>query len=170
MNEKALDLFEKIPFNLNDIIYIIIFNACAQLANDRARRIGKKLIEQMPNNFQNNTVILNSALDMLMKFGDISDAEYIFKLIKKKDIISYISMMNGYNINYEPLNCLKLFEEMKQEDIVPNENIFTLLIGACSQIGMFSRCQYIVDQIPLDFYNEKRICNSLIHMWVRIDS
>ena len=38
MYEKALDLFETMSLKPNNIIYIIIFNACAKLNNDRARR------------------------------------------------------------------------------------------------------------------------------------
>jgi pentatricopeptide repeat protein len=169
MSEKALDLFEEMPFNPNDVIYTIIFNACAQLANDRAMGIGKKLLDQMPDSFRNNNIILNSVIHMLMKFGDVNNAEHIFELIKKKDIVTYISMMNGYNVNNESLKCLQHFEEMKQQDIVPNEVIFNILITACSRIGMFSICESIVDQIPPHFYDKHHINNSLIDMWVGID-
>jgi pentatricopeptide repeat protein len=166
--EKALDVFEQMHLKPEDITYAKIFSACAQLADDRAMKIGKKLFDQMQNNFRNNTVILTSAICMLMKFGDITHAEHLFELIKEKDIVTYISMMNGYNINNQPLKCLKLFGKMKQEDILPNEVIFTLLIGACSQIGMLSRGQSIVDQIPLNFYDKPHIYTSLIDMWVSI--
>ncbi|CAF5171256.1 unnamed protein product [Rotaria magnacalcarata] len=40
--EKALDLFEQIDIELNDVTYTIAFNACAKLCNDRAMKIGKK--------------------------------------------------------------------------------------------------------------------------------
>ncbi|CAF4909634.1 unnamed protein product, partial [Rotaria magnacalcarata] len=33
--EKALDLFEKIDIELDDVIYTIAFNCCAKLCNDR---------------------------------------------------------------------------------------------------------------------------------------
>ncbi|CAF5083990.1 unnamed protein product, partial [Rotaria sp. Silwood1] len=98
MYGKALDLFEKINSKLNNVTYIIVFNACAQLVNDRAIKIGKKLLHEMPNNYQDNTVLLNSAIDMLMKFGDVQSAARIFDSIKTKDIITYNAMMNG-NIN-----------------------------------------------------------------------
>ncbi|CAF5139929.1 unnamed protein product, partial [Rotaria sp. Silwood1] len=40
MSEKALDLFEKIDLKLDDVTYVIVFNACAKLANDQAMKIG----------------------------------------------------------------------------------------------------------------------------------
>ncbi|CAF1082079.1 unnamed protein product [Rotaria sordida] len=79
----------------DDVIYTIVFNACAQLANDRAMKIGKKLLHEMPNDYRNNNIVLNSAIDMLMKFGNVESAECIFHSIKKKDIITYGAMMKG---------------------------------------------------------------------------
>ncbi|CAF1470179.1 unnamed protein product, partial [Rotaria sordida] len=157
MSEKALDLFEKIDLKLDDVTYIIVFNACAKLANDRAMKIGKKLLDNMPNDYRNNNILLNSAIDMLMKFGDVQSAERIFDSIKKKNIISYGALMNGYNINSKPWKCFKILEEMKQQGVVLDEHACNILIGTCSKIGMIRECQYIIDQIPLHIQNLKQI-------------
>ena len=98
ISDKALDLFEQIPFNLDDVIYIITFNACAQLSNDRAKQIGRKLLNKMPVDFRNHNGLITSATHMLMKFGDIQNAEDLFRMIKKKDIVTYGAMMKGYLI------------------------------------------------------------------------
>ncbi|CAF4232658.1 unnamed protein product, partial [Rotaria sordida] len=165
MSEKALDLFEKINLKLDDVTYIIVFNACAQLANDRAMKIGKKLLDGMPNDYRNNNIVLSSVTDMFMKFGDVESAERIFDSIKKKNIIPYCALMNGYNINREPWKCFKILEETKQQGIVLNEDAWNILIGTCSKIGMIRQSQYIIDQIPLHIQNLKQIQTSLIHMW-----
>ncbi|CAF1526897.1 unnamed protein product, partial [Rotaria sordida] len=122
MSETALDLFEKVNLKLDDVTYIIVFNACAQLANDRAMKIGRKLLHDMPNDYRNNNIVLNSAIDTLMKFGDVKSAERIFDSIKKKNIITYGALMNGYNINSIPWKCFKILEEMKQQGVVLNEH------------------------------------------------
>ncbi|CAF2040129.1 unnamed protein product, partial [Rotaria magnacalcarata] len=62
MFEKALDLFEQIHLNLYNVTYIIVFNACAGLANDRAIKIGRKLLDEMPENYRNDNAVLNSAM------------------------------------------------------------------------------------------------------------
>ncbi|CAF3414991.1 unnamed protein product [Rotaria sp. Silwood2] len=59
---------------------------------------------------------------------------------------------------------------MKQQGIILNENVWTILIGACSKIGMIRQSQYIIDQIPLHIQNQKQIHNSLIHMWSKCGS
>ena len=95
MSEKALDLFEQMPFPLQDVGYTIVFNACAKISNDRAKQLGRKILQQMPKEFQTNNYIRTSAINMLMKFGDVESAEQLFELTKKKDIIIYGAMMKG---------------------------------------------------------------------------
>jgi pentatricopeptide repeat protein len=168
MSDKALDLFEQLPFNLDGISYTIMFNACAQLSNDRAKQIGRKLLHQMPKQFETNNYIQNSALDMLMKFGDITTAEHLFQMNNKKNIVTYGAMMNGYNVNNEPLKCLQLLEDIKQNGFILDEIVSNILIHACARLSMLSKCQSIIDEIPSELYNKQRIRNSLIHMWVCI--
>ncbi|CAF3834221.1 unnamed protein product [Rotaria magnacalcarata] len=170
MSEKALDLFEQIHINLDHVTYTIVFNACAQLVNEQAKQIGKKLLDEMPNNYRDENIVLASAIHMLMKFGDVKGAEDIFQSIKKKHIVAYGALLNGYNSNDDPSKCFKILTEMQDLDIIPNEIIWNILIGACSQIGMLLKGQYIVDQIPLHMQTKKQIQNSLIDMWGKCGS
>ncbi|CAF2087371.1 unnamed protein product, partial [Rotaria magnacalcarata] len=62
MFEKALDLFEQIDIELDDVAYAIAFNCCAKLCNDRAMKIGKELLAKMPENYRNNNIISTSAI------------------------------------------------------------------------------------------------------------
>ncbi|CAF4263623.1 unnamed protein product, partial [Rotaria sordida] len=114
MPEKIFDLLDQMTFKPDNYTLPILFNVCAQLANDRAMKIGRKLLDEMPNDYRNNNIILNSAMDMLMKSGDVKSAERTFDSIKKKNIITYGALMNGYNTNSIPWKCFKILEEMKQ--------------------------------------------------------
>ncbi|CAF4612556.1 unnamed protein product, partial [Rotaria socialis] len=93
MFEKALDLFEHMNVVKNDVMYTMVFNACGKLGNDRAIKIGNKLFDELPDNCKSSTATLNSALHMLMKFGNIQKAERVFKLIPQKSVITYGAMM-----------------------------------------------------------------------------
>ena len=77
-------------------------------------------------------------------------------------------MMNGYNVNDEPLKCLELFEEIRKHGFILDEIVSTIAISACARIGMLSICQSILDKIPSHFLNNQRLQNSLIHMWACI--
>jgi pentatricopeptide repeat protein len=93
--EEALNFFEEIPFERNEVLYIIISKACASLCNERAMALGKKILEQMPKEFLNHIVLVNSIINMLMKFGQVNDAERLFKQVKNKTIVTYGTMMQG---------------------------------------------------------------------------
>jgi pentatricopeptide repeat protein len=164
--EKALDLFEHASSMLNANLYTIMYSACAALSDDSAITFGKQLLDKMPKLLNDNPIVMGSAIHMLMKFGEVKQAEYVFSRMKKRDAASYAVMMNGYNINSEVQKCLKLFEEAKRQKIKIDERIYASLVGAYSRIGMISMCRDIVKQISTEVLNSSRVQNSLIDMWV----
>ena len=95
MPEKALDLYEKMSIKSNEVTHLIVFNACAALANQRAKTLGNTLLKEMPHSFLENDHIVNSAIDMLMKFGEVAQAEKLFTPLKKKTLVSYGALMQG---------------------------------------------------------------------------
>jgi len=95
MPEKVLDLLDSMLIKPDQVTLTLIFNACTQICDDRAKKIGRKLLDQMPNHFLNKNNLTNSAIHMLMKFGDVQRAEHIYNLIKNKDLITHGLMING---------------------------------------------------------------------------
>ncbi|CAF3020938.1 unnamed protein product [Rotaria socialis] len=164
LSDKALDLFEKNPLKSNEVLYSIVYNACASLSNEKAIQLGKKIFDKMPKRYLHDNVLVNSTIHMFMSFGEIEIAENLFSHIKDKTSYTYGAMINGYKINQELQKCLLLFEEIKKENLIIEEPIFLSLIGACSQIGIRSICEHIVRQIPLS-QPSIYLQNALIDMW-----
>lgn len=98
MSEKALDLFEQMSAAPDNVIYIIIFDACVRLKNERAIDMGNKLLAKILNKSMTNETLLASAIHMLMSFDDVKGAEHLFELIEKKNTISYGAMMRGNHL------------------------------------------------------------------------
>ena len=48
LNEKALELLEKISLKSNGVLYAIAYKACASLINEKTISMGKKIFQQMP--------------------------------------------------------------------------------------------------------------------------
>ncbi|CAF4220872.1 unnamed protein product, partial [Rotaria magnacalcarata] len=46
LSDKALDLFEKNPLKSNEVLYAIVYNACASLSNEKAIQLGKKIFDE----------------------------------------------------------------------------------------------------------------------------
>jgi pentatricopeptide repeat protein len=166
MPMKALDLYNEASSMLDANMYAILYSACAGLSNDRAITLGKQLLNKMPKMLKDNLIVMGSAIHMLMKFGEMQEAEFLFSQIKQPNAASYGVMMNGYNINSEPRKCLKLFDEAKRQEIKLDDRIYASLVGAYSKIGMISMCRNIVEQIPKDALNSHEVKNALIDMWV----
>jgi pentatricopeptide repeat protein len=95
MPEKAIEIFEKISIEVDEVIITILFNACGKLSNDHAIKVGKDVLSRLPISFLHDQKLTNSAIDMLMKFGHVKDAERMFEQMKKKSIVTYGAMMQG---------------------------------------------------------------------------
>lgn len=100
MADKALDLSENMSANRNDVIYMLAFRACAELANEKGLNIAKKLLHQISSEITSNTTLANAALHALMRVSDVEGAEHLFELIQNKDIVSYGAMMQGNCFSY----------------------------------------------------------------------
>ena len=166
MSEKALNLFEQMEIDRNEVIYTLAFKACAQLNNECAQIIGNQLLNERLNISELGDTTRTSAIHMLGNFGDIISAEQLFESLKTKDAISYGIMMKCYNINRMASKSLKLFKRMKQENITPTPVTFTFLLQACAQIGLPFTARSIINQIPLELHGEIYIANGLINVLV----
>lgn len=164
--EKALDLLERHPVPLNEVLYTIIYDACGASATERAMRLGTETLVRMPSTFRKNSRIMGSALHMLFTFGQVDQAEQLFGQMTNGDTSTYGVMMDGYNMNDAPHKSLIMFEEMKKKCVPLNEVIFLLLIKAASQISMAPISRTISDQIPSEYQRTLRVMNAIIHMWV----
>lgn len=163
--DKALDLFEQTSENSDEKILISIFSACAALSNQRAIQLGNQLLHRISTKKEANIILISSAINMLMKFGQMKKAEDMFAQVKKLDTAIYGIMMHGYNLNDRPQLSLKLFDQMKQQEIKPNLILFLALIHAAALIGMRPICEDIVNQILPEYQNDHQLKNALIDMW-----
>ncbi|CAF4324222.1 unnamed protein product, partial [Rotaria magnacalcarata] len=155
MFEKALDLFEQIPLGLTNVTYTVVFNACAKLCNDRAMKIGKELLAKMPENYRNHNITSTSAIDMLMKFGDVENAERIFRSIKTKNIITYgamvkvvdrdtityNAMINAFALNGMGTQAVELYREMPNN--LRDHVSQICVLNACSHAGLLHEARTI---------------------------
>jgi hypothetical protein len=96
---KALDIFNDIK-DPNEVIIIVLFNACAQLRTKASLDLVKNVLLEIPKSFHLNPRLLTSLLDALMKCGDVQYAELLFMKSTNKDLAMYAAMMKGKNHFY----------------------------------------------------------------------
>jgi pentatricopeptide repeat protein len=95
----------------DEYIFSSIFKICAQLGDSQSIQFGQSILETVPIKYQNDTILLNSALHMLMQGGNISTSEQLFVRMKK-DTSSYRIMMGGMSIYLHFMKYLRLFSSL----------------------------------------------------------
>ena len=165
ISDQAIELFKKIKCP-DDVLRILLFNACAQVGTRDALDFSREVFSKMTKSSQLNHRVLPSLLDTAVKCNDIEYAQSLFDKSGEKTLSMYGIMMNGYNRINEPWKTLSLFNQMKIDRIEINHIISTCVIKALSRIGDYSLSQTIVDQIPKHCFIDNQIDNVLIDMWV----
>ncbi|CAF3329197.1 unnamed protein product [Rotaria socialis] len=166
--QRAIDLFFQIK-KPSKAILRIFFNACAQLQTENALTVGKNVFDQLAIDSNESKDVLNMALNIFIKCGDLKSAECLFNRIDRT-IICYGSMMKLYNIKDQPEKTLELFQRMKQETLIPDEICYVLLIDALSKIGDLSLGQSFLCGMPKHFLSNSWIQVALIDIWGKVGS
>ena len=164
MPEKAMQLFSKIS-KPDEMILSLLLRSCVQVGTKQALDLGYKVWSEMSSVNRKNKYILTAALNMFIACGHLSSAEHLF-MTMKPDVIDYGQMMKFYNNQDMPMTTINLYEQMKKEGIQGDSVTFILLVDACAQIGIKSRCRSIVSQIPPTLLANLKLQSALIHMWV----
>ncbi|CAF5183852.1 unnamed protein product, partial [Rotaria magnacalcarata] len=177
--EKVLDLFDEMKIEPDQFTLSTLFNACAVLNNNRAMKIGKKLLAEMPENYRNNNITSTSAIDMLMKFGDVEtidmlmkfgdveSAERIFRSMKTKNIITYGAMVKGYVGNEMFEKALDLFEQIH---LSLTNAIYAIVFNCCAKLcndRAMKIGKELLAKMPENYRNNNITTNSAIDMLMK---
>lgn len=94
---KALDLIDKIEPPVSDVMLTIIFTVCAAASSDeKAIQLGNRFYRETTAIETKNLNTINAILNMLMKFGQLKEAEQLFQSLKNKDQITMGAMIKGF--------------------------------------------------------------------------
>ncbi|CAF1629199.1 unnamed protein product [Adineta ricciae] len=152
---------------LEEGTFVMVSKACSKVCDDRAKRIGKELLGNLPEDLKYSEKVMNSMIVMLMKFGNVSQAEEIFHTMKHKTIYTYGAMMSGYNHNQMFEKALDLFHQM---DLSPNENILTMIFDTCTHLFNDRALQtgkQLLHDMNKSYYNDEILITSAIHMLMK---
>ncbi|XP_071707411.1 pentatricopeptide repeat-containing protein At1g06140, mitochondrial-like [Rutidosis leptorrhynchoides] len=115
--------------------------------------------------FDSITDIANQVLYLYVKCDYIDYARLIFNQIKHKDLVSWTSMMKGYEDVGNANEVIKLFRKMMnlEKDLNPDSTTLTCLLQAFVQLGCLRQIKEIhCRTIRLSMENDVIIMNSLL--------
>ncbi|XP_058115015.1 putative pentatricopeptide repeat-containing protein At5g37570 [Magnolia sinica] len=132
----ARKLFDEMP-NRNVASWNAMVDGYAKHGDLKTAR---RLFDEMP---KRNVISYTSLIDGYAKAGDIASARYLFEQSIERDIVSWSALISGYAQNGQPDEALKLFIEMRNKNVKPDERIMVSLMSACSQVGSLELAKWV---------------------------
>ncbi|CAO1947314.1 unnamed protein product [Urochloa humidicola] len=135
--EKALRLFQELLcYGLKPDLFTIssVMNACASLA---VARTGEQIqCSAMKSGFNRFTVMGNSCIHMYARSGDVDSATLRFQEMESRDVVSWSAVISSHAQHGCANDALRIFSEMMDAKVVPNEITFLGALTACSHGGL----------------------------------
>ncbi|PSR89868.1 Pentatricopeptide repeat-containing protein [Actinidia chinensis var. chinensis] len=124
----------------NEFTFCSVINACA--SSTAAVEQGKQFHASSIKSRYNNTLCVSSALvTMYAKRGNIETANEVFKRQRERDLVSWNSMISGYAQHGYGKKAIKVFEEMRMENLKMDGITFIGVITACTHAGLVDEGQ-----------------------------
>ncbi|CAA0828599.1 Putative pentatricopeptide repeat-containing protein - mitochondrial [Striga hermonthica] len=141
--EKAFTLFLNMHeegVRASEVTYSNLLRAAASMAALEAGvQIHAVAVKTM---YAGEDVVCNALIDMYSKCGRIEDARLVFDSMgERRDIISWNSIVSAYGTHGLGAEALRIFESMRETDIMPNEMTFVAVLKACSNTGLLEQGQ-----------------------------
>lgn len=116
-----------------------------------------------------NVFVDSSLITMYAKNQNFETAVGVLRRMKEGDVISWTSMVVGFSNSGRALEALKLFSQMLEEDVRPNEYTLTSVLKACTSLeGLEEGCQIHGYAIKTGFEEDTSVRISLIRLYAKI--
>ncbi|CAH8316991.1 unnamed protein product [Eruca vesicaria subsp. sativa] len=151
--EEALRVFEEMcryGTEPDEIAMGSVVSACASLG---VLEKGKWVHEYTRfNGFESSLTVNNALINMYAKCGGLDAARDVFEKMPTRNVVSWSSMINAFSIHGEANDALTLFNQMKHENVEPNDVTFVGVLYGCSHAGLVEEGKKIFASMT-DEYN-----------------
>ncbi|XP_068658135.1 pentatricopeptide repeat-containing protein At2g27610-like [Aristolochia californica] len=126
--DQAVHLFCQMRKSVspNDYTYSTILTACPVISPFQVHA------QVIKTNYRESLSVATALMGAYLKVGSAHEASNIFKQLDVKDIVAWSAMLAGFAQAKDSEGAVKLFKEMVQEGIQPNEYTLSSVINACS--------------------------------------
>ncbi|XP_062101056.1 pentatricopeptide repeat-containing protein At2g13600-like [Humulus lupulus] len=119
--------------NPNSFTYVGVISACSKL--EEGLQQGSLLHAHVIKlGFNDNNCVASSLIDCYSKWGEVDQAKFVFDEITEKDGVLLGSMISGYAQNLYGDEALKVFMEMRNMNLSPNDHTLTSVLNACGSL------------------------------------
>ncbi|XWS23602.1 hypothetical protein CRYUN_Cryun28dG0028800 [Craigia yunnanensis] len=148
-NEEALHFFQEMhSYNVlpDQATFVSVLRACAVLSSLQEGRQIHTLIYHT--GYDLDELTTSALIDMYAKCGEVKCSAQVFEeMNSKNDIFCWNSMMVGFAKNGYAEDALRIFLEMKQTRVMPDDVTFLGVLTACSHAGKVTEGRQIFDMM-----------------------
>ncbi|KAK4347240.1 hypothetical protein RND71_033579 [Anisodus tanguticus] len=118
-----------------------------------AEHISKQLHQAaIKTGYVKNLSVCNALIIVYAKCGKFFDAENMFEDVDNADVISWNSLLSGYALNGFGKEAIKLFQEMEDTEVVPDEVMFVSVLSACKHAGLTGASAKLFEHMTRKYY------------------
>lgn len=149
---EAIELFREMQVMgvcADEITMVSVLSACSDLG---ALELGKWLESYVERkNISKSLELCNALIDMFAKCGDVGKAMENFRQMSTRTIVSWTSVIDGLAMHGRGLEAVSLFDEMVEQEVVPDDVAFIGVLSACSHSGLVEKGRYYFDSMERSF-------------------
>ncbi|XP_039069358.1 pentatricopeptide repeat-containing protein At4g19220, mitochondrial-like [Hibiscus syriacus] len=157
---SALELFQSLEFEPNEITIVALLSACNQLGlSKQGRQIHGQVLRF---GVSENSFITAALVDMYSNCGRLDISWQIFTKSKDKSIAVWNSMISAYGYHGNGKMAIQLFHKMCEFGIRPSKSSFISLLSACSHSGLvnegLSYYRVMLGEYGVEAVTEHHVC------------
>ncbi|GMQ04150.1 hypothetical protein CsSME_00049671 [Camellia sinensis var. sinensis] len=135
---ECLEIFGEMSregcWRVEESVLVNVLSACTHLgALDLGRCTQGSLIRNMSGL---NVILETTLIDMLAKCGSLDKGLFLFQRMAKKNKMSYSVMISGLAMHGHGREALKVFSEMLEQRLEPDDVVYVGVLIACSHAGL----------------------------------
>lgn len=157
------EMIEGESLKVEESTLVSVLSACTHLgALDLGRCIHGFLLRNMGSP---NVIVQTSLIDMYVKCGSLEKGFSLFKKMPIRNQLTYSVMISGLAFHGQGHEALRIFQEMLEKGIEPDEVVYVGLLTACAHGGLVEEGWVCLDKMRI----EHRIEPTVQHYGCMVD-
>lgn len=130
--KEALELFDQMQQDKTEpdqVTFVCLLTACSTIGGlEQGRRIHNYIIAY---GVLINSYVGNALVDMYAKCSSLEDAQGVFDHLHIRNVVTWSSLISGYAQYGYDQEAFRLFDQMQQQGLQPNEVTYLGILKAC---------------------------------------
>ncbi|CAN0923951.1 Putative pentatricopeptide repeat-containing protein At1g68930 [Linum grandiflorum] len=168
----ALDLFRKMraaEMAVDQFTFGSVLTACGGVkALDEGKQVHAFIVRK---DYKGNVFVDSALLDMYCKCQNVNYAESVFKRMKFRNVVSWTAMLVGYGQNGLSEQAIRVYSEMQQNGIQPEDFTLGSVISSCANLASLEEgTQFHAQALLTGLISSITVSNALITLYGKCGS